>query len=135
MAWNRFRLRFWRRAEPQPGSKRRRRRSYQPDSYGHLPGLIVNLKKDETRDRHVEETQLQSIVARVTNQPAKPGKASRGSRRVALILGQLGTDRPIHRTGGAGLRPMRLFEAGISLVVVAFLVSIFFHDLSAFLGL
>lgn len=116
-----------------PSKPRRRRRTYHLDDYGKIPDLIVDLKKDETRDRGVEETPLQALMSKVTNQPPRRGSERKGGRRIAQLIGQLKTDRPMKQTGGVTLTPMMLFEGGLSLMVLVFMMSFFVWDLSAFI--
>ena len=130
MAAKRSPLSIWRYLRPE-----KRRGVYRPDGYGNLPGLIVNLKKDEHREGSHEETPLQTIIRKVMHRPVKPTKVRQGTRRVATMIGQLRSDRQIKRTGGTEIRPMMLIEAGLSFVVVTCLVVIFLRDLSQFLNL
>ncbi len=130
MASKRFRLFFWRTPTPE-----KVRGAYRPSDYGNMPSLLLNLKKDETREDAREPTPLQTIIARVMNRPLKPTKVRSGTRKVAGMIGQLSTDRQIKRTGGTEIRPMMLVEAGFSLIVVTFLVMTFLRDLSQFFKL
>lgn len=115
----------------------RRRGAYRPADHGAVPGLILNLKRDETRDGVPKDpTPFETVYSKLMNRPIeKPGRARRGTRRIAKLLGQLTTDKQIKRTGGAVIGPLMLMEAGLSMIVVAFLLAIFLKDLAAFLKL
>jgi hypothetical protein len=115
-----------------PSQPSRRRRTYHLDDYGKIPDLIADLQKDETRDGRVEETPLQALMSKVTSQPPRRGRERHGTRRVGQLIGQLKTDRPMKQTGGVTLTPVMLFEGGLSLMVLAFLITFFVRDLSAF---